>query len=265
MNIESLERPLQMLRKSGTVSGLCLARGRDIIYNLFPFSEERVADFMGVIDDILLHYRSLARHLDQMAFGFDGGNSVVVADTELRLVVFHMRDDEVDFIAKAARAFLVDYQTALAVKAMSEGHRPIRPTSPTPTPGPVPGTASPTTAARAPIMSILEESGGIGLSPAADDEPPSPGRLPDFVETHVATTQDSGSLDQPPAPLKKTTRITVSPPAARSAANLKPLRPTSVPAPVAAEEKEARLAKLASSQPESTLPPPRTPRPIRRV
>ncbi|MGD9748754.1 MAG: hypothetical protein AB7V57_20605, partial [Verrucomicrobiales bacterium] len=95
MNIESLEKPLQMLRKSGTVSGLCLARGREIIYNLFPFSEERVADFIGVIDDILLHYQGQNRHIDQMAFGFDGGNSVVVADAELRLVVFHMRDDEV--------------------------------------------------------------------------------------------------------------------------------------------------------------------------
>ena len=274
MNIESLEKPLQMLRKSGTVSGLCLARGREIIYNLFPFSEERVADFIGVIDDILLHYQGQNRHIDQMAFGFDGGNSVVVADAELRLVVFHMRDDEVDFIAKASRAFIVDYQTALAVIAMSEGRRP--------------GMASP----RPAITGVTEP-----VQPAADILQPGPPRLDppalvippvtepaplemapflavpvsenesDFIAAPAAPVPGPPSLSSPrPIPGRTTGRVAVANPVTRVAPALKPLRP--VP-PVAEPDDDGlsaagRMAKLAPSQPESTLPPPRVPRVIRK-
>ena len=274
MNIESLEKPLQMLRKSGTVSGLCLARGREIIYNLFPFSEERVADFIGVIDDILLHYQGQNRHIDQMAFGFDGGNSVVVADAELRLVVFHMRDDEVDFIAKASRAFIVDYQTALAVIAMSEGRRPGM-ASPRPA---ITGVTEPVQ----PAADILQpgpprlDPPALVIPPVTEPAPLEMAPLPavpvsenesDFIAAPAAPVPGPASLSSPrPIPGRTTGRVAVANPVTRVAPALKPLRP--VP-PVAEPDDDGlsaagRMAKLAPSQPESTLPPPRVPRVIRK-
>lgn len=119
MSKESIQGPLTALRNAGTVSGVCLVRGTELVVNLFPFSENRVNEVVTLIDDILLFLADKGRQIDQLCFGYDGGNLVIVSDDDYRLIIMHMHPDEIDFIAKAARAFLIDFQVGLFAEQLS--------------------------------------------------------------------------------------------------------------------------------------------------
>ncbi|MGB3121562.1 MAG: hypothetical protein WBE58_22250, partial [Verrucomicrobiales bacterium] len=99
-----------------------------------------------------------------------------------------------------------------------------------------------------PPVPVSENDSGVVASPSA----PVPGHP---------------SLSSPRlAPGRTTGRVAVANPMTRVAPALKPLRP--VP-PVAEPDDDglsaaSRMAKLSPSQPESTLPPPRVPRVIRK-
>ncbi len=122
MSKESIQGPLSALRNAGTVCGVCLARGAEVLVNLFPYSEARINDMMSAVDDIQRFFREHGRQVDQMSFGFDGGCVCVVEDDEFRLVVMHMLADEVDFIAKASRAFLADFHLGLFAEQIAAGN-----------------------------------------------------------------------------------------------------------------------------------------------
>jgi hypothetical protein len=113
MSKDSIQGPLSALRNAGTVSGLCLIRGTEVLINMLPFSDHRVEETASVIDDVFYYFESSHREVDQFAFGFDGANMVVVTEGDFRLLVIHMLAEEVDFIAKAARAFLIDFRLGL--------------------------------------------------------------------------------------------------------------------------------------------------------
>lgn len=122
MSKESIQGPLSALRNAGTVCGVCLSRGSEVLVNLFPFSEARVGDMVLALDDIQGYFRNGGRSIDQMSFGYDGGCVTMVEDGEYRLIVMHMLADEVDFIAKAGRAFLADFQLNLFAEQISAGN-----------------------------------------------------------------------------------------------------------------------------------------------
>lgn len=122
MSKESIQGPLSALRNAGTVCGVCLVRGPEILVNLFPFSEARINDMVTAVDDIQSFFVRKGRNIDQMSFGYDGGCICVVEDDEFRLIVMHMLADEVDFIAKAARAFLADFQLDLFAEQIAAGN-----------------------------------------------------------------------------------------------------------------------------------------------
>ena len=113
MSRESIQGPLTALRHAGSVCGVCLVRGTELVVNLFPFSEDRMNEVVALVDDISGFLANQGRQVDQLCFGYDGGSLVIVTDEDYRLIVMHMHPDEVDFIAKAARAFLVDFQVGL--------------------------------------------------------------------------------------------------------------------------------------------------------
>ncbi|MFV1995776.1 MAG: hypothetical protein ACC661_10095, partial [Verrucomicrobiales bacterium] len=121
MSKESIQGPLSALRNAGTVCGVCLTRGSEILVNLFPFSESRVNSVVSAIDEIQGYFQQQQRKVDQMSLGYDGGCLCVVEDDEFRLIVMHMLADEVDFIAKAARAFLADFQLDLFAEQIAGG------------------------------------------------------------------------------------------------------------------------------------------------
>ena len=259
MSKESIEGPLTALRNAGTVCGVCLARSTEVVVNLFPFSAKRVEEIVTVIDDILLHFQKSGREVDQLCFGYDGGNLVIVTDDDYRLVVMHMHPDEIDFIAKAARAFLVDFQVGLFAEQLAG--RDVR---------------------------LPELTNGVRIEPIrnepeaeSDNESGDPERPADPEGGTIALT--------PSQPKVETTSIPISPkkpapapaPAAPAASpatvSPRPMRPPAAAAVAVApaattpggegeseaegeEEDDVQGPRLAPNQPESTLPPPRVPK-----
>lgn len=113
MKVETIQSSLGGLKSAGSVFGVILARESQVIYSDVPFTQDRVDHVVTVLDDIGFYFKKENRNVDQLAFGYDGGNIVVVIDEAYRLIVCHSVNDEIDFIAKAAKAFLIDYQMGL--------------------------------------------------------------------------------------------------------------------------------------------------------
>jgi len=119
MSKKSIQGPLTALRHAGSVRGVCLVRGTELVVNLFQFSEDRMNEVVALVDDISGFLANQGREVDQLCFGYDGGSLVIIADDDYRLIIMHKHPDEVDFIAKAARAFLVDFQVGLFAERLS--------------------------------------------------------------------------------------------------------------------------------------------------
>lgn len=222
MSKESIQGPLSALRNAGTVCGVCLSRGSEILINLFPFSEARVSDMTMAMDDIQSFFKSKGRRVDQMSFGYDGGCATLVEDGEYRLVIMHMLADEVDFIAKAARAFLADFQLNLFAEQIATGNPRLT--------GLIPAATSP-----------IEDSPKLPKTEPMKRETPKPA-----PKSPMKTPKPAAKADSQP----EESEAPASPPADDWVPELKEL---SGPPPV--------VARLSVNQPESTLPPPRKPKP----
>lgn len=229
MNKESIQGPLSALRNAGTVCGVCLSRGPEILINLFPFSEARVSDMTMAMDDIQTFFKSKGRRVDQMSFGYDGGCATLVEDGEYRLVVMHMLADEVDFIAKAARAFLADFQLNLFAEQISAGNTRLTGLIP-----PVPSPEEPP-----PAQPKTEPMKRATPKPA-----PAPVPAP---KAQPATPEAAPKVEPEPAE-----EVAPTPEAEQSAEWVPELKELSGP--------PATMARLSAQQPESTLPPPRKPK-----
>lgn len=108
-----MQSSLNALKSSGTVFGVILLQDNQILFSDVPFSSDRVDHLAGVMDDICFYFKKENRKVDQLAFGYDGGNLVIAIDESYRIIVLHSLHDEIDFIAKAAKAFLIDFQMGM--------------------------------------------------------------------------------------------------------------------------------------------------------
>jgi hypothetical protein len=106
---------LESLRNAGSVFGLILSEGQDVIFDDTPLTPEGVKELAITLDDIAYYFEQEKRNPDQLAFGFDGGNLLILLAGVYRLVFFHHETSELDFVAKAGRAFLKDYLTGLRI------------------------------------------------------------------------------------------------------------------------------------------------------
>lgn len=113
MKVDTIQSSLSGLKSAGSVFGVILAQENQVVFSDVPFTQDRVEHVVTVLDDIGFYFKKENRKIDQLAFGYDGGNLVVVLDEAYRLIVLHSLNDEIDFIAKAAKAFLIDYQMGL--------------------------------------------------------------------------------------------------------------------------------------------------------
>ncbi len=121
MSPQTLTATLGALRKAGSVIGVVFAKDTEILYNDAPFVPERMNELVGVLDDIAFYFEQEKKDPDQLAFGYDGGNLAIVLDGSYRILVLHAVADEVDFIAKAARSFLKDYQMSIFAGGLVDG------------------------------------------------------------------------------------------------------------------------------------------------
>lgn len=113
MKPDTIKNCLTELKNSGSVFGVILSKENSVIYSDVPFTEDRVANLATVLDDIQFYFKKEERLVDQIAFGFDGANLLIVSDDNYRVVVFHSLANEIDLIAKAAKSFLLDFQVGL--------------------------------------------------------------------------------------------------------------------------------------------------------
>lgn len=100
--------PLEILMASGTVRGTCLLKNGEVIFENFPFSAARLVKICRVVEGLTKEYTRQGRSVDQMAFGYDGGNLLAVSVGDYRVIFLHLMSDEIDFLAKAARAHMED-------------------------------------------------------------------------------------------------------------------------------------------------------------
>lgn len=103
---------------SGTVRGVCVLKRGEVVFERFPYSASRLVKVCRVVEGLCKEFRDQGRSVDQMAFGYDGGNLLAVSVKDYRLIVMHLMNDEIDFLATAGRAHLEDY-----IAAEGEGDR----------------------------------------------------------------------------------------------------------------------------------------------
>ncbi len=105
---EDSSKPLEVLLASGTVRGFCLLKDGEVIHEKFPYSAARLVKVCRVVEGLTKEFRAQGRSVDQMAFGYDGGNLLAVTVGNYRVIFMHLMSDEIDFLAKAARVHLAD-------------------------------------------------------------------------------------------------------------------------------------------------------------
>ncbi|MCB1064129.1 MAG: hypothetical protein KDN20_14565 [Verrucomicrobiae bacterium] len=229
MSKESIEGPLSALRNAGTVCGVCLARGSEVLVNLFPFSESRINDMVNAIDDIQGFFRKNGRDVNQMSFGYDGGCLCIVEDDEFRLIVMHMLADEVDFIAKASLAFLADFHLNMFAEQIAAGNIRLNGI----VGGGVPSSdLAKETVPQSPLEAVAEASAD---EEAVEEKSPSLDSEESEDLESITEIEDENSLEED----------------------------SETEEPEVREESEDDVinatARLSENQPESTLPPPRRP------
>ncbi len=109
MSPQNFSSALGAIRHAGSVFGVLLTRGHEVIYQDTTIPDSRVAELVSILDDIGYYFEQEKRNPDQLSFGYDGGNLLLQLRGDLRMVVFHHQADEVDDVAKASAAFLKDY------------------------------------------------------------------------------------------------------------------------------------------------------------
>jgi hypothetical protein len=108
--VPSLRSALERLKHAGAVNGLCLAWRRQILINLMPFQDFRVEQAVHAMQEAREHYAGGGHDVQCFWFGFDGVHMLGCFHGECALLVLHTRAVEVDFISRAAAAFLEDAQ-----------------------------------------------------------------------------------------------------------------------------------------------------------
>jgi len=124
MSPQIVSSSLGALRNAGSVFGLILAHGQEIIYQDAPFPTQTLEELSTTVDDIAYYFEQEGRHPDQLCFGFDGGSILIILQGQHRMLVFHHHADEVDFVGKAAKAFFKDYEMNLLAEEWLIGQQP---------------------------------------------------------------------------------------------------------------------------------------------
>lgn len=117
MTEDTFRASLGALRNAGSVCGVVLARGHDLLFRDSPYPESKLVEMAGTLDDIVYYFEQERRAPDLLAFGYDVGQLLILLSGEFRLVVFYGLAEEIDFVARAARSFLKDFVMGQVARA----------------------------------------------------------------------------------------------------------------------------------------------------
>lgn len=121
MSPQTLSANLEALRKFRSVYGVVFSRGDEIVFSDANVPGESLAEVAVTLDDISFYFEEEGRNPDQLSFGYDGGNILIILNGRYRLVVLHHAAEDVDIIAQAAHSFLKDYRIGLIGERISLG------------------------------------------------------------------------------------------------------------------------------------------------
>lgn len=108
MSPETIAANLGALRHAGSVEGLVLLRGPELLFHDLPSGDRGAGKLAATLQEIALYFEQEKRQPDQLSFGYAEGQLLVLLFGEFRLAIQHREAAEVDSVARAARAFLKD-------------------------------------------------------------------------------------------------------------------------------------------------------------
>ncbi len=107
----SLRSALERLKHAGSVNGLLLGWRRQILINLMPFEDFRIARLLQSVGDARTHFASGGdREVKTFWFGYEGVFVLALFQGECLLVMLHTQAAEVDFLRSTGLTFLEDTQ-----------------------------------------------------------------------------------------------------------------------------------------------------------
>ena len=115
MSPQNIATSLDALRQTGSVFGVILTKGHEIIYEDTAIPEPRLSGLVTILDEIAYYFGQEQRCPDQLSFGYDRGNLLIQLRGDLRMIVFHHQADEIDHLGRASAAFLKDYGMSVHV------------------------------------------------------------------------------------------------------------------------------------------------------
>jgi len=241
-----LSSTLSALRKAGSVFGVIFTRENEVQFTDAPFTPQRIEEIVATLDDIAFYFQKQERTIEKMSFGYDGGNLTIVMDGLLRLVVLHSNADEVDFVARAGRAFLKDFQMSQFARHMGAGNMFERAREKMEANEP----AQPTPEEIAEQAALRPATQRVAVKAEQAVDPTSPiTPQPRIAEAPAPAPEENPAPVPAPPPL-------VTPPAV---AEQRTEEEAISGAPEVRKSVPATAPVLAAVQPESTLPPPRVP------
>ena len=111
----SLRASLERLKHAGAVNGLCLAWHRQLLVSVMPFEDFRVEQLVHTLNDARDHFQSNGgRDVESLWMAFMDVHVLAVFNDDCTLIVLHIRPEEADFLAGAAKTFLNDAQLLVA-------------------------------------------------------------------------------------------------------------------------------------------------------
>jgi hypothetical protein len=111
----SLRASLEKLKHAGAINGLCLSWRRQVLVSLMPFEEFRVEQLVQTLNDAREHFeRDGTRMIEKLWMAFMDVHVLCVFSGETALIALHIRPEEADLIASAARTLLNDTQILVA-------------------------------------------------------------------------------------------------------------------------------------------------------
>lgn len=111
----SLRASLEKLKHAGAINGLCLAWRRQVLVSLMPYEEFRVEQLVQTVNDAREHFmRDGTRLVESFWIAYLDVHCLAVFAGDTALIALHIRPEEADMIASAARTLLNDTQILVA-------------------------------------------------------------------------------------------------------------------------------------------------------
>ncbi len=99
---------LSLYRING-VAGLLLQKGRNMLANHMPFSDQRSAELGEHISKMCAGYTTVQRRLRQVLVAYDAGSLLIVSHQDVQLVLLLTARVELDVVTSAASVFVAEH------------------------------------------------------------------------------------------------------------------------------------------------------------